>query len=171
MGIVDRYYRAKYGTGTLVVTIVTCFLLAATIFTLLFIPLAAILSAVTIILILAVCYIYSTRGYHLTEEKLIIQRIGPNVEINCKKITDIVLIENISDYGSVLRLGNGGLFGYFGYFRSDKLGNFKAYCKAFKGAVMVSTADGRKALLSPEDPENFIRDVKLAMKISAKTTE
>jgi len=166
MGIVDRYYRAKYGTGTLIVTILTCLILPTAFFIVLFDPLAVIFPTATIIPILAVCYIYSTRGYHVTEEKIVIQRIGPNVEIDCRRITDLALIENISDYGSVLRLGNGGLFGYFGYFRSGKLGNFKAYCKAFKCAVMVTTADGKKILLSPEDPGSFIRDVKLVMKIS-----
>jgi hypothetical protein len=54
--------------------------------------------------------------------------------------------------------GNGGLFSFTGVFRSPKLGRYRAYVTDPARTVILRFAE-RIAVVSPEDPDAFVRDV------------
>ncbi len=60
-----------------------------------------------------------------------------------------------SGKGAVRMMGNGGLFGYYGTFRSGRLGAFSAYATDWKFGVVVRTG-GKTFVVTPEEPEMFI---------------
>ena len=60
------------------------------------------------------------------------------------------------DLRGVVRLfGNGGLFGYYGLFRTSKLGKCSWYCTNRSKMVVVVT-DAKTALFSPDDVPGFL---------------
>ena len=104
------------------------------------------------------CYFYSTNGYSIYKDKLIVERpIG-------KKVIPLNNLRGIHDYkkiekGFTIRtFGNGGLFGYFGYFNNDKIGRFKLYSTKRKDFYILDFGK-EKIGISPDDPE-FIEAIK-----------
>ena len=71
-----------------------------------------------------------------------------------------VRLADWEDYRGCLRLwGNGGLFGYYGLFRTSRLGKCTWYVTNRSKAVVVVT-DARTSLFSPDDPASFIAAVR-----------
>lgn len=108
--------------------------------------------------VVAFCYFYSIKGYSIYKDKLIVDRpIG-------KKLIPLNDLRGIYDYKKVEKgftirtFGNGGLFGYFGYFNNDKIGRFKLY--STKGKDFHILDFGKEKIgISPDDPE-FIEALK-----------
>ena len=66
------------------------------------------------------------------------------------------------DLRRAIRLrGSGGLFGYYGLFRSAKLGKFKAYVTDKNNRVVVITGS-KTALFSPDDVDGFLNAIRAA---------
>ncbi|HET6527529.1 MAG TPA: PH domain-containing protein, partial [Balneolaceae bacterium] len=59
--------------------------------------------------------------------------------------------------------GIGGLFGFIGYFRNSRLGNYKAYSTSNKRSVILDV-NGKKVVVSPDSPSGFIKAVKALQK-------
>lgn len=104
------------------------------------------------------CYFYSTKGYSVQKGKLLVERpIG-------KKVISLKMLKGIYDYkkiekGFTIRtFGNGGLFGYFGYYSNDKIGRFKLYSTKRKDFHILDFGK-EKIGISPDDPE-FIEALK-----------
>lgn len=61
------------------------------------------------------------------------------------------------DLGHCIRLfGVGGLFGSFGRFRSEYLGNMDLYVTRADGMVLLRLKNRRPLILTPQDPEAFL---------------
>lgn len=104
------------------------------------------------------CYYFSTSGYRITNDKLIIERpVGKKI-ISLKNLQDIYSYQKIEKGFTIRTFGNGGLFGYFGYFNNDEIGRFKLY--STKGSAFVILDFGKEKIgISPDDPE-FIEALK-----------
>ena len=102
------------------------------------------------------CYIYAPRSYEIRGNFLIVnfligsKRFGPIV--SCQTIKDLCIIW--------LRvLGNGGLFGFTGWFWSLRYGLYMAYVTHRKKLILFKTEAGKKILTSPADPQGFVDGV------------
>jgi len=60
--------------------------------------------------------------------------------------------------GSIRLFGNGGFFSFTGVFQSRKLGRYRAFVTDPARCVILRFT-GRVVVVSPADPEAFIRDV------------
>ena len=111
-------------------------------------------------LVVALSYAYSPRGYVLSESEIIIKRLAGDVRIALDDVRE-VRIAGADDFKGCLRLfGNGGLFGYYGWFRTSKLGKCSWYVTDRANAVVLSA--GKKILLlSPDDVNRFVSDVQV----------
>jgi len=62
-----------------------------------------------------------------------------------------------------LRLfGSGGLYGYFGYFYMRRIGTVRMYATNRHNMVLLVDEKGRKILVSPNEADRFIQQLKLA---------
>jgi len=62
-----------------------------------------------------------------------------------------------------LRLfGSGGLYGYFGYFYMKRIGTVRMYATNRHNLVLLVDEKGRKILVSPNEADRFIQQLKLA---------
>jgi hypothetical protein len=96
-------------------------------------------------------YAFSPASYALTGGTLIVKRLIRNVEIPLVGVREVRRAEP-DDFRGCLRLwGSGGLFGYYGLFRTSRLGKCTWYVTNRSNAIVVVT-DTTTVLLSPDDP-------------------
>ena len=71
---------------------------------------------------------------------------------------EIKSIERLSksDFSGVIRTcGVGGLFGYFGYYYSGKLGSFKLYATNFRNLYLIKRWSGKSIVISCDEPDKM----------------
>lgn len=106
------------------------------------------------IFILVPTYLYSVKGYQLTNDKLIIQRAFSklNKEISISEIESASLTETGDFKWTIRTAGNGGLFGYTGLFANPKLGSFRMYCTSHRNRILILLIEKHeKIVISPDD--------------------
>lgn len=105
-------------------------------------------------------YLLRTTGISVTGDAIMIERKIKPVTI---PFSDIKEIKNVSkeEMGRVIRtFGNGGLFGYTGMYYSKKQGSMMWYCTRLGNYVIIETRDGKKVVISPDNPQELVRAVK-----------
>ena len=109
-------------------------------------------------LIYFIAYGFSPSGYLLTEDKVIIRSLFRNIYILKADIKNIERIDKEKLSGSIRTFAVGGLFGYFGKFVNSQFGQMTWYVTRLDKAILITTIDGQKIVVSPDDAENFIAD-------------
>jgi hypothetical protein len=106
--------------------------------------------------VVGLCYLFAPVAYELTGDQLTVRfRVGQKV---FPEVTGCQTLTARPPMG--LRLwGNGGLFAATGIFWNQAFGIFRAYVTSarYQDYVLVETRT-RKVLISPENPEHFVRD-------------
>lgn len=133
---------------------------AAAVAILLFAPLATRVAVVGVVsaAIGVLSFVFSPRGYVVSSGELIVRRWIGDVHI---PLTDLRVIRRASpsDLAGCIRLfGSGGLFGYYGLFRTTALGKSTWYTTSQANrAVMISDSGTR--VFSPDDVDGFLRAI------------
>lgn len=156
------------------VWIITC-VVAALFLGLTFIPsflgkeevVVAIYLGVVLALIYLITFGFCTLSYKITEDELIVNRPFYNACFKRDKIKDVEVIDENQITGSIRTLGNGGIFGYTGYFANFKLGKMFWYLTRKDKLVLVRLYNNEKIVLSPNEPEKFVERFKTDLSISA----
>lgn len=102
---------------------------------------------------------YQPLGYIVETNSLhIVRRIG-KFTISRKTIEKVIPL-TAEDLGFAWRMaGNGGVFGYTGWYSSGKIGKMRWFVTQRKNYVLVETSKGSKYLLSPDDDQGFIKSL------------
>ena len=102
-------------------------------------------------------FLYQPLGYELTMDNIEIHRRINKFYIPKNEIDSISHISG-SELGNTWRMmGNGGLFGYTGYFHSSNLGKMRWFVTQRNHYVIIRKTDGKKILISPDDPDGFVQ--------------
>ena len=100
-------------------------------------------------------YAWSPRGYAISGGSIEVNRLIGNARIPLDGLREARAATK-DDFRGCLRLfGNGGLFGYYGLFRTSKLGKSTWYVTNRGKAVVVVTGE-KTVLFSPDDVAGFI---------------
>ena len=110
------------------------------------------------LLLLPACALFIVRGYTLRGETLLVRRLLWSTEISLAGIQSAAH-DPEAIRGSIRLFGNGGLFSFTGIFRNKRLGIYRAYVNDLKRVVVLKLRD-RTVVISPEDPEEFVRAVR-----------
>jgi hypothetical protein len=107
--------------------------------------------------VLLVIFLWAPRGYELHRNLVVVRRpIGD---------AKIVFSQAASRWNWTwlgLRLfGSGGMYGYYGIFTFKGIGTVRMHATNRRKLVLVTNVNGRKYLLSPDDPERFIRHTQM----------
>ncbi len=105
------------------------------------------------ILILIGCLFFSIQGYSLRNGKLLIHRLGWSNAFELAELTKIEVNPQAMT-GSIRLFGNGGLFGFTGYFRNTILGKYRAFVTDTARCVVLQFGD-RIIVISPDDPQEL----------------
>ncbi|HXP89260.1 MAG TPA: PH domain-containing protein [Bryobacteraceae bacterium] len=153
-------FAAPYDRTTKILSAVVCVFLLS---------LAAVIQnvivAIVSILVIALAYAYSPRGYTIADRSVLIKRPIGNVRVPLDDVREARPASS-DDYSGCIRLwGSGGLFGYYGLFRTDKLGRCTWYATDRSRAVVLITA-AKTALFSPDDVEGFLAAIRRQAPVS-----
>lgn len=109
-----------------------------------------------------VAYAYSPQSYALLDRTLIVKRLVGSVRIPLDGIRE-ARAAGADDFTGCIRLfGSGGLFGWYGLFRTSKLGKCSWYVTNRKNSVVLVTG-AKTAVVSPDDVDGFVATVREAM--------
>lgn len=100
--------------------------------------------------IYVVCYLYRPLKYVISTGKIIIKRPAKDKIIELADITSAYAITPGSMGWVMKTFGNGGLFGFYGEFRSNRYGDMTWYATRKSNYVMLETREG-KIVLTPDD--------------------
>ena len=99
--------------------------------------------------------------YVVTVDELIVRRLLFDVRIMRDDIKTVELIDREKIRGSFRIAGVGGLFGYYGGFTNSSLGFMTWYMTRRDRPVLVKTMDNKKILFSPDDPIQFVSELRV----------
>jgi len=150
----SQSFSAPYDRTTKIITAVVCV-------TLVVVPLFTKIFALAALgwLLVALCYAYSPLGYAVSERSIVVRRLIGRVRIPLEGIREIRAATR-DDFRGCLRLwGSGGFFGYYGLFRTSKLGKCTWYLTN-RGKAIVLITETKTTLFSPDDGEGFLAAVR-----------
>ncbi|HLK63581.1 MAG TPA: PH domain-containing protein [Bryobacteraceae bacterium] len=99
---------------------------------------------------------WSPQSYEISDQAIIVHRLIGDVRIALDGLREARRAVS-SDFDGCIRLwGNGGLFGYYGLFRTSKLGRCWWYLTNRDNAVVLVTP-AITALFSPDDVAGFLQ--------------
>lgn len=111
--------------------------------------------------ILAGCGLFTVRGYALTPDALLVQRLLWASRVPLSGLQSAEHVPNAMDR-SIRTFGNGGMYSFTGRFRNHTLGAYRAYVTDLNRTVVLRFP-GRTVVISPGEPEAFVAELK-AMK-------
>jgi len=106
-------------------------------------------------MVLLAAYGYSPQGYLVLDGAIIVRRLIGNVRISLDGVRELRAAAADDLTGCIRLFGSGGLFGWYGLFRTSKLGKCTWYATNRAHAVVVIT-DARTMLFSPDDVDGFV---------------
>jgi hypothetical protein len=130
----ERAFSASYDSTSKAVSAVVCLILIVVAWVV-----HIVFVALLFPLLICLAYAYSPRGYLLSGQAIVVKRLIGNIRVPLADIREI-RAGTPDDFTGCLRLwGNGGLFGYYGLFRTAKLGKCYWYVTNRSKTVIVAT--------------------------------
>lgn len=112
-----------------------------------------------LVLSLGLSYGFSVTGYSVEGREIRVHRPINDKLISLEDVQQARLAKPSDLRGTIRLMGNGGVFGYYGVFRTSALGVCRWYVTNRSNAVVV-TAGGRTFLFSPDDREGFLSAIR-----------
>ena len=109
-----------------------------------------------LVLVLSACWMI--RGFVLSGDSLLIQRLGWQSKLDLTELVSAEADPEAMDK-SLRTWGNGGLFCFCGRFRNTKLGAYRAYATDPKRSVVLKFQD-QTVVVSPDRPDDFVASIK-----------
>jgi Bacterial PH domain len=147
-------FSASYDRTTKIVSTLVCLGLLAVAFSV-----HNLTVALLSLLILAISFAYSPRGYLLEGRAVVVKRLAGSVRIDLTATRDARKATGEDLRGCIRLWGSGGLFGYYGLFSTSKLGKSTWYVTDRSNIVVLAT-DAKTVLLSPDDADGFLAAIR-----------
>ena len=109
------------------------------------------------IAIILICALFMVRGYSITHDALLIQRLFWMTRIPFKGL-QAVQFDPTATHRSIRTFGNGGFFSFTGYFRNKQLGTYRAFMTDRRQTVVLRFASA-VIVVSPDRPEDFVNTI------------
>ena len=103
--------------------------------------------------VLGIPYLWAPQGYFISKKTIVVRRLIGDVTFRFIKEPR----RWRWTWWGVRLFASGGLYGYFGLFSFKGIGRVWMYATNRHNLVLVKTEQGRKVVLSPKDPEEFIK--------------
>ena len=103
----------------------------------------------------ALSYVYSPRSYRVDGKTLVVCRPVGSVRVSLENVRELRPTTKDDFRGGIRLWGSGGLFGYYGLFRTSRLGRCTFYVTNRKNTVVLVT-DQKTVLVSPDDVDGFL---------------
>lgn len=121
--------------------------------------LTAFLTPASLLIIVIAMYYLSPRGITITEGDIVIDRKIKPVTIHLRDIKAVYAVPKSEMTFTVRTFGNGGLFGYTGYYYNKKHGTMLWYCTQRTNYVMIENTAGKKIVITPDEPGQLLQHI------------
>jgi len=115
---------------------------------------ARLLAPAIVVIAFGVISLFSVRGFTVRGRELWVQRPMWQTRLPLHDLK-AAQVDPAAMKGSWRSAGNGGLLAFTGWFRSKKLGKYRAFVTDQDRCVVMEFKD-RKLVVSPDDPEGFV---------------
>jgi hypothetical protein len=146
-------YKASLDKTAIIITILVSLLFGALIIFNFILPLAILL-----LIVYLICWHLKPLSYEIKAEEIIIRRLIKSVHINRTDIENLTLIDKDKLSGTIRTFGVGGLFGWYGKFSNNELGDMSWYLTRRDKPILIISKTGKKILISPDDAEAFSKE-------------
>ncbi|WP_395803128.1 PH domain-containing protein [Daejeonella sp.] len=146
-------YKASLDQTAIIITILVGLLFGALIIFNFILPLAILLLSVYLI-----CWYLKPLRYEIKSDQIIIHRLIKSVRIKRYDIENLTLIDKDKLSGTIRTFGVGGLFGWYGKFSNNELGDMTWYLTSRDKPILIISKAGKKILISPDDAEGFSKE-------------
>lgn len=116
------------------------------------------IAAAVLMLIGLITLRYSVRYYQLSTEGIIVCRYSGKKLIPRVKIQQVKVLSPVDLKDTMRTMGVGGLFGYYGKFSNNKLGDMTWYITNRQHPVGIFFDNENTIVISPDDGERFYKD-------------
>ena len=106
-------------------------------------------------LIILFTWLYSPYAYSVMDGHLVVHRRMGLFRVPLANIREVGLLDKKTMGWPVRLMGNGGLFGYTGWYTSSSQGRMRWFVRQQKNYVVVITADKKKFVFSPNNPNEM----------------
>jgi amino acid transporter len=102
------------------------------------------------------------RGFIVDHRTLKVRTVAFTLSYDLKDLKDVQTVDSSEVFGAgtIRTFGVGGLFGYYGFYRTQKWGNVRAFVTDRNKLVLVKIG-GKVLVLSPEKPDEFTKLLQL----------
>jgi|LakMenE18May11ns_1017448.scaffolds.fasta_scaffold9707433_2 hypothetical protein len=121
---------------------------------------SSIITITTLLISYLIAFIFRPISYIILDELLVIHRPLLDIKIALSEIENIVVLDGQELKGTIRTFGVGGLWGYWGRFANSRIGAMKWYATRMSNAVLITTGNNKKIVLTPDDPELFVEKLK-----------
>ncbi len=125
-----------------------------------------------ILALLSIVYLFRVLRYEITDTELIIVRPYKSLHIPLNTITGIAKLEKTDLFpGTIRTFGNGGFFGYTGYFWNRTHGTMTFYMSRRDNLILIEAKSSKankdnKIVISPDDITMENKLIELLKKIN-----
>ena len=117
-------------------------------------------------IIILFTWLYSPYAYSVMDAHLIVHRRIGDFRIALSTIRDVNTLDKKAMGWAIRTMGNGGLFGYTGWYTSSPQGRMRWFVRQQKNFVMLITADQKKFVLSPNEPDALVNAIREHLTVS-----
>jgi hypothetical protein len=121
-------------------------------------------------LIVLLCFAWSPRGYRVENRWIVVNRLAGKARIALDDVREVRETTGDDFTGCIRLFGNGGVFGYYGLFRTTKLGKTTWYLTNRKRSVLVVTGS-KTVLFSPDDLEGFLAAIRSSVPVAEASAD
>jgi hypothetical protein len=124
---------------------------------------AAVLGMLVSVTIFAGIARFAPWDYLVRRDAIVVGRLGPPLMIPYEAIREVRRTYR-KEIGFAWRVfGSAGFLGWFGLFRSRRLGEFRACATNQRDLVLITKTNGAKLVISPHLPDAFLEAVQKSM--------
>ncbi len=106
---------------------------------------------------LGVAALFTVRGYTILNDTILVHRLFWATRLPRGPVQAAVCDPKLLRW-SLRLFGNGGLYAFTGLYRNSRLGAYRAFMTDPRRAVILKYPD-RTIVLSPESPQDFVREL------------
>jgi hypothetical protein len=110
------------------------------------------------LLLAGVCSLFAIRGYTLTPDAILVHRLFWTTELSRQGLS-VARVQPNAMNSSIRIFGNGGFYSFSGYYWNRALGTYRAFVTDHHRTVVLTFGSRRPVVLSPDAPEQFVRDL------------
>ncbi len=110
------------------------------------------------LVLMVTCALFTIRGYSITPDAILVHRLVWNTELPVIGLESARYLAHAMRW-SVRTFGNGGFFSCSGFYWNKTLGVYRAYVTDPARTVVLRYRSSRTVLLSPAEPEAFVREL------------